>query len=300
MKFKSVMLFLVVLNFLVLKIKPAAIEGKATSSGDQLVTAVEIGDIDQVRALLEVRVDINVKDRLMGNTALTKAVSEGRREIVELLLAAGADVNIAGFCGQTALMQASARGGSVGMVNALLGAGADVNVNCGATALMFAANNSIEKVKMLLAVPGINVNATTRDGHTALMWAAIEGDVEIVEALLAAGADVNVKDKDLDTALIWAARYGIEDSGSDSDSDSCSSDDLEEKELGFVEIVEALLQANAEIPEDTSKFSEVMQDILEQQREERSDHLIKFAAKNHMPKKDQKQEDGAGGGSKEL
>ena len=68
----------------------------------RLVDAVQEGDREAVRSLLQEHVDVNVS-RADGATALAWAVHRDDLEMVELLIDAGADVNAANLYGVTPL-----------------------------------------------------------------------------------------------------------------------------------------------------------------------------------------------------
>ena len=93
---------------------------------EQLIAACEIGDLPEVRRLVESGADVNCKT-VMGITPLLKAVFKGHVEVLRFLLSEGANVNHDGFVEQTALMNASVRG-DTGLINLLIDSGADVNL----------------------------------------------------------------------------------------------------------------------------------------------------------------------------
>jgi ankyrin repeat protein len=163
---------------------------------EQLIYAVNNGNIDAVNLLLEKGADVNVNAIFQYDvhTVLTIAVYNGRMEIVKALLEKGADVNaISRYHGNTALIKA-ANNGRMEIVKALLEKGADVNsINrSGETALLQAAQckyGATEIVKALLE-KGADVNASSRHGYTALMRAAIHGCEDTVKVLLDNGAKV--------------------------------------------------------------------------------------------------------------
>jgi anaerobic magnesium-protoporphyrin IX monomethyl ester cyclase len=172
-----------------------------------LIDAVEIGDTENVKALLEYSSYMRVIDD-DGMTPLIRAAYNGHTETVKFLLDSGAEVDAKDKIGRTGLMRALERANTE-TVKVLLDAGADVNAKDanGATALMIAASVNAETVKVLLD-SGADVNAKMINSRTALMWAASSGNAETVKVLLDAGADVNVKDNDDMTPLIQAAYKG--------------------------------------------------------------------------------------------
>ena len=149
--------------------------------------------------------DVNLRDKRSGTTALEHAVKNANREMVQLLLSAGAAVNAKNEAGETVLMMLDDDATSDLMWD-LLNAGADLKLKdkSGTTALMqLASSNNLEGLKTLLDA-GAEVNAKNKQGQTALMLAASEGFVNNVRALVLAGADLNATDKDGMNALAHA------------------------------------------------------------------------------------------------
>ena len=172
---------------------------------DPLVKAAMEDNLEALTEVLVTRPDPNVRDRVLGSTALEFAVRNGNREMVQVLLSAKVDVNATDGDGQTVLMMLSEKVTSE-IVWDLINAGAKVNHrdNEGDTALISVAYvNNVEALKTLLDA-GAKVNASNKDGETALMNAAANGFVNNVRTLLLAGADVNARDKDGKTALTRA------------------------------------------------------------------------------------------------
>ena len=153
-----------------------------------LMAASRRGQVNVVRALLEVDgIDVNKADS-NGETALIAASSEGHVDVVSMLLNVdGIDVNKADRdYGDTALILASLKG-HLGVVQALLGVGG-IEVNKqnihGRTALMYASSSgNLEIVRMLLAFDGIEVNHADRYGDTALMMARNNGHTNVENML---------------------------------------------------------------------------------------------------------------------
>ena len=95
------------------------------AAGTDLIEAVQRGDQEGVRSLLEQQADVNASQP-DGATALHWAAHRDDLETAQLLIGAGADVNAVNDYGVTVLSLASTNG-SPGMVERLLGAGADPN-----------------------------------------------------------------------------------------------------------------------------------------------------------------------------
>ena len=74
-----------------------------------LIKAGRNGDINRVKALLDLNVDTQIKDKY-GKTVLYYAAEKGHEPVVRLLLEQGADVNAQGGFYGNALQAASSRG----------------------------------------------------------------------------------------------------------------------------------------------------------------------------------------------
>jgi len=178
----------------------------------KLMETVEIGNSDNVKALLDAGVSADAIDK-NGTAALIRASLHGHIEIVQVLLDSGANVNTEDDIGTTPLMSATENGHNE-IVRVLLDAGANVNArgDNGLVALMIAAGNgNVEAVKTLINAAA-NVNATDNNGFTALMYAVSSDNFEAMKILLDAGSDVDATDNDGYTALMRAAKFGNEES----------------------------------------------------------------------------------------
>lgn len=146
-----------------------------------LMKACAVGDITQVRELLESGAQVNYQDE-QGGTALMHAVNNDQSEIVDLLMDKGADsFLVPGF--QRSRLRLSA--------------------------LMKAcANGNITQVRELLK-NGAEVNYQDKQGGTALMYAVINDQSEIIDLLLNHGADISMRSKNGKTALDTARSRGL-------------------------------------------------------------------------------------------
>jgi hypothetical protein len=169
------------------------------------VKAAQEDNLEALTALIA-GMDVNLRDKRSGTTALEHAVRNANREMVQLLLSFGATVNAKNGASETVLMMLD-DDATTDLVWDLLNAGADVNHkdDSGNTALMEAATSSnLEALKALLDA-GAEVNTKNKEGRSALMLAASEGHVNIVRALVLAGADINAIDEEGENALTHAA-----------------------------------------------------------------------------------------------
>ena len=138
---------------------------------------------------------------------------------IEQLLQSGVDINTQHpTSGTTALMIASSYYYYDEMVAYLIRKGADVNMkdNDGKTSLLWAASNSLENAKVLLA-DGAKVNIAANDGMTPFLQATLgvssgKVTIEMCELLRKNGANVNAaltrKNASGWTALHYAAVNG--------------------------------------------------------------------------------------------
>lgn len=220
---------------------PMAVTGSAENS--KFLEAARSGDVDQIRALLDQKAEINATSET-GRTALMIAAMNGQAEVVKLLLERGADVQLQDNKGQTArklavefdqtdivklLDQAAVAGdpqlaffAAVKLTDTqaarhALDQGADVNATVGleTTALMIAASKGEQdghSLLKLLLEKGATVNAVDDDGQTAFDYADLPGnstDVEAQRLLIENGAITNsARASKLNDSLRDAVRKG--------------------------------------------------------------------------------------------
>lgn len=136
--------------------------GRAVAQDSQptisLHTAARAGDIEQLKAHIANRANLDQQDQL-GFTPIYCAVSAARPEAAQLLLEAGANPNGAGPSGLTALIIAASMGRK-------------------------------DLIDLLIANKAM-VDARDRQQRTALHVAVYSGQLDAVKALVEAGADVN-------------------------------------------------------------------------------------------------------------
>ena len=174
----------------------AAQEGASGADG-RLLAAVEVGNADAVRALVEAGADVRAA-RGDGMTALHVAAEHGRAEVARALVGAGAMVDAGTRIGRYTPLHLAARGGHGAVVALLLAAGADPNAattNSGVTALHLAAG-AVGGTATVAALLDHGADPNAREGsagQTPLMFAAGANRPASVAALLAAGADPAVR-----------------------------------------------------------------------------------------------------------
>lgn len=233
-------LVLLSLSFLVLPL----FAQEEQSAGTKFAVAIEDGNLDAVRALVETdgnAVDTPIDYDEHHITPLIKAAWDGELPIVEYLISKGANVNAqANDTKETALLNAVSRE-HTGVVKALLAAKADVSLRnaydfnaftsavaagnqeiagllldagskinegtSGLTPLAFAASGGNSEMMRFLVSRGADVNHGVKSGgQTALITAILTAQVESVKTLIELKADVNAKMKDGTTPLKLAKK----------------------------------------------------------------------------------------------
>jgi ankyrin repeat protein len=139
--------------------------------------------------------------------ALTNAALVGNVEQVRMLLQRGADPNANNGHALSEATRGCYRHDNTEVVRVLLDAGADPKVG-GHDALRRAAGLCEPEVVRLLLAHRADPNARDLNGWTALSFAVVSaGRLEIVRILIAAGADVNARDDDGKSILVQAAQH---------------------------------------------------------------------------------------------
>jgi len=129
---------------------PPSLEAKDTEGNSALLRAVNSGDTNEVRRLVDAGADVNSASN-SGVSPLMNAAGMGNKEAVEFLIKNGADVNHRTSGNYTALMQA-ALVGQTEIVKVLLDAGADPAVKDagGRTAMAYAQEQKHDEIAQLL------------------------------------------------------------------------------------------------------------------------------------------------------
>lgn len=168
-----------------------------------LMKACWDGEMDIAKYLLDQGANVNAADD-QGATPISNAISRDRPEFVQLLVDHGAKVNIKDIREFTPATQAAAAG-NVEIIKILAKAGADLTAETmGLTPLMFAVSAGKEEMVRTLVELGAPVNQSPKKmnvGSTALFYAVYSGKADLVKLLIDLKANVNVRTKDGDTPL---------------------------------------------------------------------------------------------------
>jgi len=132
--------------------------------------------------------------KAVGSQDLWTALDRNDKEQVARLLAAGANIEERDRYGNTPLMS-EMKGNSREMAELLLKSGADVRVRWddGESTLHYAAMWGWTEIAELLITRGVDVNAANNDANTPLHVAASQGHLAITTLLLRNGANVNAR-----------------------------------------------------------------------------------------------------------
>ena len=186
-----------------------------------LFGAIEHGDPEIVRLLVNTGAEVNAAAGFGGSTALHEAVAQGNSEIVQILVDAGADIEAEGFMSRTPLSLAAEEGASE-IMKVLLGRAPDPDTAAsgdskkapspsaiGGKALFAAIESDNAAMVRLLVEAGADVNAAEGFGGNTPLHEAVEGGkAEIVQILVDAGADIEAEGFMGQTPLSLAAEEG--------------------------------------------------------------------------------------------
>ena len=173
---------------------------------DEVIRAVEAGNVRQVTSWLDRGVDVNSTSP-SGHSLLMIAARTGQRELVSLLVSRRANVRQRSAQGDTALMMASLVG-DLDIIRTLITAGAELD-HPGWTPLHYAAFEGRAPAVQLLLEKGADKDALAPNGYTALMLAARNGKAEAAKMLLYADPDVNHRTEKGETALAIARQKNM-------------------------------------------------------------------------------------------
>ncbi|KAL5471543.1 hypothetical protein EMCRGX_G029667 [Ephydatia muelleri] len=180
-------------------------------SCEQLHGAVQKGDHELIRGILQMCPHYVDVPNIYGSSPLMCASQLGKTSIVELLLQHGADVHT-----MYSLMEACYHG-NVDSAIALVVGGASwlTTDHSGMSSLHWAVDGDhIDMVLHILdqGVPADYTTSTTLCGWTPLMRTAmLSGNTQVAQVLIQHGANLNLTDADGKTALMMASLGGFHD-----------------------------------------------------------------------------------------
>jgi len=185
-------------------------ESNESPSKDQSTTetslknAVEAGQLDAVKRLIEKDPDIHNDFGLL----LMTAVSKGHLNVAEYLIDRGASINYSGDSNWRPLHEAASEGHK-DMAELLIAKGARVNVKDVGdyTPLNYSIWNADANTAGLLLSKGADLHNRDESGYEPLHWAVFMGSKELTELILSKSQDANVQDAQGFTPLYIAAQY---------------------------------------------------------------------------------------------
>jgi len=185
---KRKMVFGVLAFLLVLQAQTVFAQDRQT---ENLWKAVNAGNVTDARAAIQRRADVNNRNSA-GSIIISRAVQNGNIEIVRLLLDNGANPNVIGTVSSDHPLTNAIEKGNLEMVKLLIDKGANVNArnSIGSSPLRSAiSEGNIEMVKLLVD-RGVNINNSDRYG-TPFPAAAQAQNIELLRFLLERGANIN-------------------------------------------------------------------------------------------------------------
>ncbi|KCB44987.1 ankyrin repeat protein [Bordetella hinzii 5132] len=156
----------------------------------KLIEAATIGDLPEIRSLIERGADIHVDD----GKPFVVAAEHGRLEVVKYLASQGAHINTRSDLEDRrdrALLTASGNG-HLEVVEFLVSAGADIHFHRDCILRWAAGNGQLEVVKFLID-KGADIHASGPRGDT-LKEAAENGHLKVVRYLVEKGANIHASE----------------------------------------------------------------------------------------------------------
>ncbi len=221
-----------------------------------ILIASYIGNTDIVQLLLENGANVNLVDD-ENDTPLHCACLHGHFTIAQSLLEHGTNVNVVGGDGDTPLHYACAKGYFY-LVRLLLKHKANIHVtnDIQETPLHKASRNGRFTITKLLLKKKADINATDEDNTTPLQKACLHGRFKVAQLLITHGANINVRNKDDRTPL----------------HDACFS--------GHLKIVELLLKNGANVHKKDNKGNTPLQIAYEREHTNIAKFFIEKMSEN--------------------
>jgi ankyrin repeat protein len=180
-----------------------------------LILATRNGHSDSITKLLTFKPDLNIRDAIFEQSAVSYAAEKGHTEVVKLLIEAGCNIY-----SQTrerfSPLERAAQRGDPELLRLFFGLRSDgephpeelVRVKAIAEALHHACNNDYSKTRDLILAEKRYLTSTDEDGRTVLSWTVERGSEKTVKFLLDNGAKPDATDSNNRTPLSWAAERG--------------------------------------------------------------------------------------------
>jgi ankyrin repeat protein len=210
-----------------------------------------------VRALVEVKADVNILTEHRNESPVFLACKEGQLEMVQLLIENGSSVHSNKGSGMSA-MQAACRYGCSKVLKYLIQQGVDVNSVCpnNQTPLTLATQHGHRQAVNILLEAGTFVNVIDGQGNSPLFMAVMYQHIDLAEKFLKHGADVDIYNSEFQACpLHIAASNGDLDMVQTLVAGNCDVNAVQDQgqtalyisaEIGFLDVTECLLAAGAE------------------------------------------------------
>ncbi len=175
----------------------------------EINTAIEIGDLEEVKKMLKMNPDLAITPDDKGNLPVRAAIFGEHDDITKLIISNMTDVDMPNSRGHNALIYASYTG-KLGIAKFLIAKGANVNYqdSIGMTPAHYAVQRNDKDLLNLLIESNANLHFKNSDGKSPVYLAFMEEKGEVLDVL---AANDSIKPIDLSekiTFLHQAARLG--------------------------------------------------------------------------------------------
>jgi len=170
---------------------------KQTQLDKKLLTAIENGDLPEVRKFVSQGASVNaIEVGIFGRKPIHIAAEKNYKDIIEFLLGKGVSVDDTSNYGWTPLHYTASKG-CLEVAKFLVDKGANINPQniYGREPIHIAAEYDNKNIIELLLNKGVSVNEVDKDGWMPLHWASWNGHLDIIEYLVGKGANINTKDR---------------------------------------------------------------------------------------------------------
>ncbi|WP_353272555.1 ankyrin repeat domain-containing protein [Wolbachia endosymbiont (group A) of Urophora cardui] len=170
---------------------------KQTQLDKKLLTAIENGDLPEVRKFVSQGASVNaIEVGIFGRKPIHIAAEKNYKDIIEFLLGKGVSVDDTSNYGWTPLHYTASKG-CLEVAKFLVDKGANINPQnvYGREPIHIAAEHDNKNIIELLLNKGVSVNEVDKDGWMPLHWASWNGHLDIIEYLVGKGANINTKDR---------------------------------------------------------------------------------------------------------